>query len=423
MSLIKKEMMILWFSLMCLTAFPQIKVISSVLNIPTCFLLSEIKAVPAVLHRIKWLYGVIIMMVMASIVLYFSSPHYLETGIQGAISMFEEELIRKYLFIVYGLVCVLGTNSFKTLLNCTYILVVLLTFFALLEILSGHPVFLDIVFQDRDTSNAVEKILSGGDNIGRSRMHSMFLFPFDYGYICVISLMLGWYSLKKKLLSKNKSWIIITCSFFGILVCGCRTVYICTIFATLFYLWIAYDFSHRFQISIVAIIALLASYAVIPYVQDIASLMFSSFQSNNDIEGSSIEMRQIQYETVLNYVQGNFMLGNGKRYFILDLGYLEGSYDVNLRGLEGVVMNLMLERGFFGILVYVVFYLTLLFKVYTYRHIDQVTSACCLSIIVAYIIFANLTGEMGSVPPTLFIIGALLKIIFLRDKFNFKSIK
>ena len=101
------------------------------------------------------------------------------------------------------------------------------------------------------------------------------------------------------------------------------------------------------------------------------------------------------------------------------MGYAQGELeDTDLAGLEGVMMALLIERGIVGIVAYLVFYLSLAVQLYKMRRIDSVASACCCSILVSYFLFANFTGELLSVAPTLFIAGAFLKSMLLEQEEN-----
>lgn len=410
-----QKLALLWFSMMCLVAFPQFKEISSILNIPTCYLLSEMVNITRSWRKFvpSWLSKILILMVAATIVLYFTSPHY--EGIKGAVVMAEEELVKKYLFIIYSLICFSGFHSLKSLLNCTFVSIIVLTFFGAVEYVLGHPVFLEYIFKDRDVTAAIERILSiNSGNIERYRVHSMFTFAFDYGYICLLSLLLAWYGLDKKIISKGKCWAIIVCGLYGIVVCSCRTVYYCTIVASFIYIMQAYSLKRSWMVAFsISVVGTLAFF-IFPEFQRLANLLLSVFDSNSNFGGSSLEMRNNQFEAVLYFMQDNLIFGNGKRYFILDLGYLEGGRSVveyKLEGLEGVGFNLLLERGLVGLVFFITFYITLLIKVFQNRHFDNPTSACCLAIIISFLLFSNMTGELSSVPPTLFLVGVLLRLL------------
>ena len=74
------------------------------------------------------------------------------------------------------------------------------------------------------------------------------------------------------------------------------------------------------------------------------------------------------------------------------------------------MINLLLERGIVGLVLYVLFWLSIIWITLNIakKTKDRRTLAICLSVIASYLAFANMTGELSSVPITLSIIGLCL---------------
>lgn len=411
--------MVLWFSLMCFTEFPELKTIGVLLNVPTCFFLSEFNNIRSSLHYFNksWLTFILIVIIIAMVILYFASPHYFEEdGLKGAFLIIVFELIRKYFFLLYAFVCVTGISSIETLLRVTKLAIIILTVFGIWDLVEGHSIYNEILMAGQELSDRDLRVL--GDNMqkGRWHIHSLFKFTFDYGFTCLVSLLLGMLGLWKNIVSKYQCWIIISCSLFGVIMCGCRSVWISAIVAIMLFIICAKSFKRGSLILISISSITLVLYNTMPQVQDFFALAGSAFEQDSDY-GSNLEQRQRSYEAAFLYWQQNPVFGNGKDYFVKDLGYGEGDLvNKDLAGLEGVVMNLLIERGFVGVVAYIIFYIVLFLQIYKCRQINKDVAACVLAILLAYILYANFTGELNSVPPTLFITGALLKILFLEDE-------
>ena len=82
----------------------------------------------------------------------------------------------------------------------------------------------------------------------------------------------------------------------------------------------------------------------------------------------------------------------GYNYFNRDLGWGEGKKyleDDRLYGLEGVHLNYILERGFLGFFLYLLFY----FMIFNYfrksRQINKHMSALGMSVLLTYLSFIN----------------------------------
>lgn len=135
--------------------------------------------------------------------------------------------------------------------------------------------------------------------------------------------------------------------------------------------------------------------------------------ANSDVGGSGIEMRLTQLAAVLYHIQGNFLFGRGYGFFNIDLGWNDGKaglLDKDLYGLEGVQFSLLLERGLIGLIVYTVFWVSMLSIFYQYKKTDAQTCALCISITVGYLLFSIMTGELGSLFFAMLILGMGMKM-------------
>ena len=97
------KIIVMWFSLMCFAGFPELKTIGVLLNIPTCFFLSELGNIRSSLRHYNrpWLLVILMVIIIAMAVLYFTSPHYYkENGVKGALLILVFELTRKYFFLL-----------------------------------------------------------------------------------------------------------------------------------------------------------------------------------------------------------------------------------------------------------------------------------------------------------------------------------
>lgn len=156
------------------------------------------------------------------------------------------------------------------------------------------------------------------------------------------------------------------------------------------------------------------SYQTIPPVQEQIDKMMTMFEKNSDVGGSSVELRTLQYTTVLWYIQDSPWFGRGYGFFSQDLGWSKGSdyaMDSRLAGMEGVALNKLLERGFIGLLLYAVFWISLIIFMLKNRSVSSPLTALGLSILAVYLPFANMTGELLSVYPTLLLLGFTIKAI------------
>ena len=165
--------------------------------------------------------------------------------------------------------------------------------------------------------------------------------------------------------------------------------------------------------AIVIVILMIIAYNTVPAVEEKVNKVTDVFVEKNEVEGSSIEMRMAQYAYVLIYIEGNEWLGLGKGYWFY-------SYTVNpdsvrdLLGIESVILQNLLERGIIGLVLWAAFY-TIIFR-YFWRNRKRMRKLTGLgvSILSLYLIFSIGTGELGSVYPTMLLLGFVIKAIEYR---------
>ena len=236
---------------------------------------------------------------------------------------------------------------------------------------------------------------------------------FNYGFMCLISLIFFYVGYVRKHVDKNLWYKVMAMCLFGIIIHGSRTVVaISSIFILGVLLSLSQSRKKILYISVVIIFFVL-SYFTIHVVNERVNLLVNTFNPNNDISGSSIEMREMQYNTVLYYIMDNPIFGRGYRFFYFDLGwgkfYSGGRMDADLRGLEGVHLNYLLERGLFGYISYLLFYLSL-FGIIIKSKGEKVAKIMAASTVLIYLSFSHMTGELGTAPIALFFTGLLYRM-------------
>lgn len=378
--------------------------------LPICFTISEIHHFPQYIREIKKtpLYLLMIMMTIATFILLIHSPHY--NNLHQFIRLFMMELFGKYFMICLGFIMVYKYNQLRSIATSLFYSIIILTLFGIQNLLTKHPFFI----------SSIEASTLTFTDSDRFRVQAMFVYPFDYGFICAIVLLFYLYLHSKHITSSKHFFIVIACCIFGIISCGCRTVILCSAIGVAFYYFRINNFKNNLKIISLISILLIASYTSISPIREKIDQTATMFQTNSDVKGSSIEMRLTQYLTVFYYIKDDLWFGNGKDYFKIDLGWSNsgGSVDNDLYGMEGVLLAILLENGIIGLIFYIIFYTTLTCLAIKYKRIDKQSSALFMSILLTYLVFANATGELLSPYPTLLFSGICLKLIYIKKAQN-----
>ena len=371
--------------------------------VPLFFLFSEFRSLNTHLFSLKksFLCYPVLLLIVGIIIQIFYSPFICSSALIR--SVFVENVVSKILIICFGYVLVKKTTDMSLIIHVVPLSIYVLTFFGVINLIFKQASFLgQLGFDDSFYYEAA-----------RYKVNAMFLHPFDYGYLCLLVFLLFIY-LDKKLEVPRRDFIgVLVCCVFGILFCGSRTVIVTSFFAiTVFSFFVGEkDKLIKYIFYFLPLSLFLLSFS--PSIENIFASVFSIFSEEGDGTGSSIGMRQLQYVSVFSYLNNdNLLLGNGMGFCTSVLGVgTDMKIDKDLYGLEGVLMTLILERGVIGVLIWAIFYVSLICFFIKKRSIDKVTCAFSLSLLVSYLIFANSTGELGCIYPTYLLLGLGVSII------------
>lgn len=260
------------------------------------------------------------------------------------------------------------------------------------------------------TSNIHEGV-SLGDVYAEStrfRVQSMFKSAFDYGYICAAILIIhlhGWY---RHFEGKKAFAIALACCIFGILTCECRIVWVSALLSiACYYMW-SFNLGRNVTFGIVGVILFILSYNFVPAVERKVNKVTDIFVENSETGGSSIAMRTTQFTMTLYYVEGNELLGLGKGYW----AYTHAEDPESVRGLlgmESVILGYILERGYFGLTLWAAFNLIIFLYFRRNKQVYKMLTGLGVSILSLYLVFSIGTGELGSVYPTMLLLGVVIK--------------
>ena len=362
--------------------------------------------------RIKELVLALLVFAVLFFLTYINSPHYWGS-INQFVTLLFRDCITTYFILVVGFYSLKNENTFRPLLRVAFISLVILTVFGLINYITKESEMLNWM-----TGHAVRRNMEVGGLFSeedRFRTQSLFIQPFDYGYMCIILMLVHIYGFTRGLVRKQQLYAAILMALFGIVACGCRTVLFCFMFGALAYA-IFYLRGNRVPIYVgSALLILMGFYHFSPFFREKTNFVLSVFSTDKtEYGGSTMEMRAVQFARVLYYMEDHYWTGRGYDYFWIDLQFSEGqkyALDPELLGLEGVHLSYLLERGIIGYALYLLFYILLLSYLYRHRKSNREEAAAALALLVVYLTFAHMTGELKSLPPTLLLLGMFLRMI------------
>ena len=380
------------------------------------FLLSEFRNIRFYIRTLKitflWkLMGVVIVLTIITI---YNSPH-LRSAVDLR-SFLQSELLFKYFAICYSFIICRETLDISKFLKISLIGILVLTLFGVYNYINTSSDVLSILMEGM-TGGVVAEGEDIGEkfvNLDRYRVQALFANPFDYGYICVLTFLFHLYAFTCKMETKKVFVLVTLCCSFGIILCGCRTILFVFVISFFLYCLMVFRIKKFIGVVMIGVVITLLSIPYVPALEEKVNYMFSVFDKNSEVGGSSLELRSIQYAAVLSHVADKPVFGCGYNYFNIDLGWAEGKKylkDERLAGLEGVHLSYILERGLLGFALYLLFYILILTYFWKLRCINKYVSGLGISILVAYISFSFMTGELSSVYPTLLLMGLAIGIM------------
>ena len=322
----------------------------------------------------------------------------------------QSELLFKYFAIAYAFWAVKNEKSLKPVLQVSLYCLIVLSFFGVLNYIEKSAMFVNALTEGR--VNKVYNVAIGDvfTKSDRLRVQSMFKSPFDYGYICAAMLLLHLHGWRRHLESKRAFVIALVCCSVGILICGCRIVWVSALFSIACYSMWVFQLNRNVMYGMIAMILMIMSYYTIPAVEDKVNKVTDIFVENAETRGSSIQMRMSQYAYVLIYTEGNEWLGLGKGFWAHT--YAENKESVSgLYGVESVILSYRLERGIIGLILWATS--CTIFFLYFWRNREKRKALTGLgaSVLTLYLVFSIGTGELGSVYPTMLLLGMTMKMI------------
>ena len=166
---------------------------------------------------------------------------------------------------------------------------------------------------------------------------------------------------------------------------------------------------------IVAVYFFILLYIFIPTVEEKVNSVTDIFEENSETGGSSIAMRSTQFAMTLYYVEGDELFGKGKGYFTSEIWNPDVDEsqraETGLEGMESVIFGYILERGFFGLTLWITFNLIVFIYFRRHKQKKKMLTGLGASILTLYLVFSVGTGELGSVYPTMLLLGIVIKAV------------
>ncbi len=221
-------------------------------------------------------------------------------------------------------------------------------------------------------------------------------------------------------------FILLSLLFLNLFLVNSRTpIFSLAVGFTVFFLF-GINFKQKILSISIGLLLIIGIFNFVPTAKQFLAATYDTFFSDSsDLEGSSLEMREMQLAASLVIFNQRPVFGNGFNYIVEDLGYSgereKRNSDNDLKGFESYAYVLLIEQGMIGVIANVLFFVALaLYSLKKYGGtsvLGKKISILCFSVLLMFLSFIIGTGALNSFPFVMSFIGVCVKGIHLSQFF------
>lgn len=247
----------------------------------------------------------------------------------------------------------------------------------------------------------------------RIRITSTWSHPIAYGLVCA-ALFFEYLPFWKKRIIQ----ILMLLLAINVFICGSRTALAAFLLMGGIVVLTRYSVGRAVRQVLLLFILLIPVYLSVPMVQDKVDSVINTALGNDDVGGSSLEMRDEQTYYAMLIVAENPVLGHGLDYISEGLGYGTDNYkgDWHMLGFESYSYILLIERGFVGFFLEIFIWLAIIVYAFKKRKLDKEDASLVIAYILGFAFFSMSTGTLDTKIPMLFMTGVALSKLSQKNK-------
>lgn len=253
----------------------------------------------------------------------------------------------------------------------------------------------------------------------RIRITSTWSHPIAYGLVCAALFFEYLPFWKKKVIMVLMALLAI-----NVFICGSRTALAAFLLMGGIIVLSRYSLSRAFRQVVLLIVILIPVYLAVPFVQDKVDSVINTAQGNDDVGGSSLEMRDEQTYYAMLIVAEKPLLGHGLDYIMEGLGYGTDNYkgDWHMLGFESYSYVLLIERGFIGFFLELFLWLAIIAYAFKNRKVDKEDASLIIAYTLGFAFFSMSTGVLDTKIPMMFMTGVALSKLSKRKQSSAYSV-
>ena len=307
-----------------------------------------------------------------------------------------------YGFLFYSIYIIRERKDIELFNSYLYKFTIFICSYAVFEYLTHMnfvEVMVSIINPSKYSSSLTEGMYENARGVLNGRFGSTFVHPLNFGQYLVV--ILGYILLIPPKQKTNIWYFTIFFVFIGLVLSGSRSCIFPAII--LFLVYIFFDNSTRkknyilwFFIGVFAFSYINSNNELRRTIEGFFFIWDKDKQSNLNAGGSSVELREYQWETIKDIASQTSVLW-GMGYGFISTKEFEDNSE-GLFGIESILFTIVLEGGIVGFLLYVSFYWSICGIIQNkYKIINGRRSVMILFVFGAYFISLLLTGNRNTI--------------------------
>jgi hypothetical protein len=367
--------------------------------------------------------GALIVMFIAYMVIgLFDSRLNLFYKVYKPINYFIENFLVLFLTWYY----VKSVNDVKYLYNKFFWFFLVFTIYGISNYITRQNEFYNFIVSGFGGRNFANDNMVAG--IDRFRVSSFSWHAIVYGFLLSIILIHEFFlftTMRMGRLIKMRHIVVVLLIVINLFLVNSRTPLFVFIIGCSFYILFSFNFKRKIKIIILSSFIGTVAILNVPSVNKMYNESIKTFSSGgSDLEGSSVEMREMQLGASVLIFSQNPIYGNGFDYITENLGY---SSDENQRktgndlmGFESYIYKLLIEQGIIGIVSNVIFLILIVY--WLLKVISKINALgrkviiLNLAYFVSFVSFIIGTGDLGTFLFFMSFIGVNIKFVELCKK-------
>jgi hypothetical protein len=348
--------------------------------------------------------GFIIIIIMTCCIGFLDSRLSLDKRAVRSFSFFLE-------FFSTSFLCYLHVRSLNDLIKLYKIILNFFLVFCIYGIFTyftkfnDFHVFIAQSFASRDYAS--EQLAS---TVERLRITSFAWHPIYYGFIIGIAILMTLMPLQIVRIYKRNNYkyyaFILLLLVINLFLTNSRTPLFALVFGLAIFFLLALNANKKIKFGLFGLVFILMTFTFVPSANMLLSESMKTFTKNgSDLEGSSLEMRNMQLAASVVQFSKSPIIGNGFNYIVEGLGFSSNVDKIksnqDFYGFESYSYKLLIEQGLVGMIGHFLFFL-LLFKYFFNNSFNNKSivrrrfGVLNIAMTATFLLFIFGTGDLGS---------------------------